>query len=85
MLDGSSPKPHTVGMSKKPKRPRDPNQLAKFVLDVVTGEQESPQMHNHGKNPDAVALGKLGALKGGTARTRKRFNAGISKVDRTGE
>ena len=28
-------------MTKQPKRPRDPNQLAKFVIDAVTGETES--------------------------------------------
>lgn len=25
-------------MSEKPKRPRDPNQLAKFIVDLATGE-----------------------------------------------
>lgn len=51
------------------KRPRDPNQLAKLVVDMSTGEvpkEEPPQ-----KNPAAVALGKLGASKGGQARALK--------------
>ncbi len=26
-------------MAKTPKRPRDPNQLAKFIVDIATGEQ----------------------------------------------
>jgi hypothetical protein len=27
-------------MSKPPKRPRDPNQLAKLIVDIATGEVE---------------------------------------------
>jgi hypothetical protein len=55
-------------MTKKPKRPRDPNQLAKFITDVATGEATLPEDKPDGKNPAAVALGKLGGLKGGKAR-----------------
>jgi hypothetical protein len=47
--------------------PRDPNQLAKMIVDMATGnapaEPEQPA-----KNPAAVALGKLGGPKGGKAR-----------------
>jgi hypothetical protein len=48
------------------KRPRDPAQLAKFVLDIATGEIEDrpPSPDSQGKNPAAVALGK----RGGKAR-----------------
>ena len=46
------------------KRPSDPNQLAHSVLQDVIGISE-PQP---AKNPAAVALGKLGASKGGKAR-----------------
>lgn len=28
---------HIIGMTKTPKRPRDPNQLAKFIVDLATG------------------------------------------------
>jgi hypothetical protein len=28
---------------KHPKRPRDPNQLAKFIVDVATGEGDEPE------------------------------------------
>lgn len=48
-------------MTKKP--PKDPNLLAKFIVDSVTAPHE--------KNPAAVALGKLGGLKGGKARAEK--------------
>jgi hypothetical protein len=52
-------------MSKKPKCPRDPNQLAKFIVDVATGEMTLPEKRDDGKIPAAVALGKLAGLKGG--------------------
>jgi len=54
----------------KPKRPRDTNQLAKFITELATGEQQE-QDTNKGKNPAAVALGRLGGLKGGKARAKK--------------
>lgn len=57
-------------MAKKPKRPRDTNQLAKFIVDIATGEQ-ADQPVDDGKNPAAVALGRLGGQKGGKARAAK--------------
>lgn len=57
-------------MSKNPKRPRDTNQLAKFIIDVATGEETLPEDKPTGKNPAAVALGKLGGAKGGKARAK---------------
>jgi hypothetical protein len=59
-------------MAKKPtkKRPSDPNQLAKMLVDELTGQEESPQ-EPPAKNPAAVALGRLGGLKGGPARAKK--------------
>lgn len=58
------------GRSSKPKRPRDPNQLAKLVVDIATEEIEEEDT-NAGKNPAAVALGKLGGQVGGRARAQK--------------
>ena len=55
----------------KRKRPRDINQLAKFIVDVSTGEAELPECQPDGKNPAAVELGKLGGKKGGKARAVK--------------
>jgi hypothetical protein len=49
------------------KRPRDANQLAKFIADVATGAAELPKTDD-GKDPAAVALGRRGGLKGGKAR-----------------
>jgi hypothetical protein len=57
----------TIG---KGKRPRDTNQLAKFIVDVTTGQMEAPNP-DAGKNPAAVALGRLGGAKGGKARAAK--------------
>lgn len=58
-------------MSKKPKRPRDPNELAKMIADIATGEVTLPGDTSDGKNPAAVELGRLGGLKGGKARAEK--------------
>jgi len=49
------------------KRPTDPNQLAKSIVDQATGQDEKPPE----KNPAAVALGKLGGKKGGPARAAR--------------
>lgn len=49
------------------KRPRDPNQLAKLIVDIATGEVEDTPP-DEGKDPAAVALGRKGGLKGGKAR-----------------
>lgn len=51
----------------KTDRPKDTNQLAKYILDVTTGEAEN-ETPEQTKNPAAVALGRLGGLKGGKAR-----------------
>jgi hypothetical protein len=53
--------------SKPPKRPRDPNQLAKLIADLATGQAQDVDP-DAGKNPAAVELGRAGGLKGGKAR-----------------
>jgi hypothetical protein len=54
-------------------RPRDPNQLAYQIIQEATGQ--APKYDpltklppDPSKNPHAVALGRLGGLKGGVAR-----------------
>ena len=51
----------------------DVNELAKRVVDLTTGnpitENLSPIAND--KNPAAVALGRLGGMKGGRARAEK--------------
>ena len=46
-----------------PKRPRDPNQLAKSIIDIATGQKpdRDPTSEEQGKDPAAVALGKESA------------------------
>ncbi len=53
----------------KHKVPKDVNQLAKFIVDLATGNAEPEPEDN--KNPAAVALGRLGGQKGGKARADK--------------
>jgi hypothetical protein len=57
-------------MLKTPKRPRDPAQLAKLVVDIATGEvgDREPTPEEQGKDPAAVHRGSLGGAKGGRAR-----------------
>jgi hypothetical protein len=52
------------------KRPRDPNQLGKLIVDLATGEAEEPDP-SEGKNPAAVELGRKGGLKGGKSRAAR--------------
>jgi hypothetical protein len=56
----------------KKKRPRDISQLAASIVADATAEDMPDKLHNvTGKNPAAVALGRLGGLKGGKARAAK--------------
>ena len=54
-------------MPKRPKRPRDPNQLAKLIVDISTGElpNDSPRT-----NPTTEPQ-RRGGVKGGPARAKK--------------
>ena len=54
--------------SRKPKRPRDFNQLAKQIVDEATGQAEPVE---DTRDPLAVELGRRGGLKGGKARAAK--------------
>lgn len=48
---------------KHPKRPRDPNQLAKLIADIATGEVEDETPTEPGKR-------RAGGLAGGPARAK---------------
>lgn len=72
-------------MQKPKKLPRDANSLAARIVALSTG-QESPKLSESSnqettresqpeKNPAAVALGRLGGLKGGKARAQKLTEA----------
>ena len=56
-------------MPKRSSKPRDLNKLAAAIAAEATGE--APEEPPSDKNPHAVALGKLGGLKGGPARAKK--------------
>jgi len=56
--------------SSKKKNIRDINVLASDIVEQATGEP-SPKLEDSTKNPAAVALGRLGGLKGGKARAKK--------------
>jgi hypothetical protein len=57
-------------MPKRSRMPRDPNMLAKAVVDFATGERE-PDPPAREKNAAAVELGRLGGRIGGKARAAK--------------
>lgn len=63
----------------KPKRPKDTNQRAKYILGLVTGDEKESKS-DKGKNPAAVALGRLGGLKGGKARAKKLSAKKLSEI-----
>jgi len=48
--------------------PKDSNELAAFIVEQATAEPEETPRE---KNPNAVALGRLGGLKGGKARAER--------------
>jgi hypothetical protein len=71
----------------KRKMPRDANSLAAQIVAMSTGQPllgASPLPEpDAGKNPAAVALGRLGGLKGGKARAAalsKKKRAEIAKL-----
>lgn len=58
--------------SKKPKRPRDLNQLAYQIVQEATGQTEpQPEEEVDPIRAAASALGRLGGRKGGLARAKK--------------
>ncbi len=62
-------------MTRHPKRPRDANKLARRIVDIATAKIAdhiaTQGAELEGKNPAAVAPGRLGGLKGGKARASK--------------
>jgi len=57
--------------SSKEKRPTDINLLAASIVEDATNQPTTEEASNSGKNPAAVALGRLGGKKGGRARAEK--------------
>ena len=50
-----------------PKRPRDPNQLAKQIVDIATGEAEDTVSESKRHPPKR---GRAGGLRGGKSRAK---------------
>jgi hypothetical protein len=61
--------------SKERRNQLDPVELARTIVDQVTGDtpKEAPPVLDEDKNPAAVALGKLGGRKGWKARPKTPF------------
>lgn len=55
-------------MAKKSTKSRDVNQMAKNIIDQMTGD--APREFPPVKNAAAVELGRRGGLKGGKARAK---------------
>jgi hypothetical protein len=66
---------------KHPKRPRDVNQFAKFMVDLATGNADESDA-SAGKDPAAVSLGRRGGLKGGRARADKMSSEQRAEIAR---
>jgi hypothetical protein len=56
-------------MVTKPRRPRDPNQLAKLIVDMATGAV--PPEPRPAPDSPAVQAKRAGGRKGGAARAKK--------------
>lgn len=63
-----------------PKRPRDPNQLAKLIVDIATGQVED-SISEAKKNPASIK-GRAGGLKGGEARAANLTSSRRSAIAR---
>ena len=82
-LDGAPGVGHLAGMhDRSSKRPRDPNQLAKLMVEIATGEASDPPINEDGKNMAAVYLGRLGGIKGGKARAASLSTERRSEIAR---
>lgn len=83
VVDGNTSLPYTLGMPKRSSKtkPADLNLLAASIVQEATGTKPATEAP-HQKNPAAVALGRLGGLKGGPARAAtlsKRKRRDIAK------
>lgn len=63
------------------KRPADVNQLASVIVAEAVGVDQAKEPVRR-KNPAAVALGKLGGIKGGKARAAKLTASRKSEIAR---
>jgi len=68
-------------MAKHPKRPRDPNQLGKLIVELSVGEAADPT-----PLPDSpmVQFARIGGLKGGAARAAALSSTRRKQIARLG-
>jgi hypothetical protein len=69
-------------MPKRSSKPRDLNLMAAAIVAQATSDEDVPDP-DAGKNPAAVALGRLGGQKGGKARAAKLSPERRSEIART--
>jgi len=65
-------------MKTSTKRPRDPNQLAKLIVDIATGEAEDTVSES--KRHPAKRKGRAGGLRGGKARAKSLTSEKRSEI-----
>jgi hypothetical protein len=67
------------------KRPRDPNQLGKLIIDIATGQVEDrpPTPEEQGKDAAAVAMGRKGGQARAKAVNKRRRTEIASKAARS--
>ncbi len=80
--DGHELRPSTDMQDRSSKRPRDPNQLAKLMVDIAIGEVKDRPVTSDGKDLAAVLLGRLGGMKGGKARAASLSEERRSQIAR---
>lgn len=64
-------------MVKRPKRPRDPNQLGKLIVDLSVGEAKESAP---APDSSATEFARSGGLKGGPARAARLTPAERSEI-----
>ena len=69
-------------MGKPPdRRPRDPNQMGKLIVDILAGEVEDTI--SEGKKNPAKRKGRAGGLRGGVARAKTLTQEQRTEIART--
>jgi len=73
---------YSGGMSKAPdRRPRDPNQLGKLMVDIASGDIKDTISPS--KKDPSKKKGRAGGLKGGTARAKALSEEERTEIART--
>ena len=68
-----------LGLMANPKRPRDPNQRAKLIVDIATGDAQDPEPP--GKDSPAEAGRKGGRARAARLSAKERSEAARKAVE----